>query len=118
MPYTRQVFYVPQGVLADPALPFEQFYGMLALEDWVREAGLEQRLAGYRIVLDGPVVTAVLCSDAEWTDRAFFQPVLDFAAQKGLRPAGPMLSTILTTRFQRERHINYYKFWVQAAPLS
>lgn len=112
MPYARQAFYIPKEVLTDSSKEYEDFYGMMADEEWVREMRLEKRLADYKLSYEGTVAVTVLCSCQEWTDRSSVAPLLRYVRENGYEPAGSMLGTILVTEFTGDGHKSYFKFYV------
>lgn len=112
MPYTRQAFYIPQEMLGDCAGEYEDFYGMLADTEWVKEMNLEARLADYKLSYEGTAAVTVFRSQKEWTDRSSIEPLLCYLRENGYEPAGSMLGTILATEFTGDGHISYFKFYV------
>ncbi len=116
IPCTRQVFYVPEEVLRNQELGYEEYYGMAAGEDWVRDMGLERQLADYRLSYEGTMAVTILRSETGWMSRAELMPLLAYIERKGFESAGSMIGTVLAGEFGERGSVAYFKLYLPVRP--
>ncbi len=118
VPCTRQVFYVPEEVLADPSLDYEEYYGMAADEEWVRDMGLEKTLADYHLSYEGTMAVTVLRAESGWMGRDELKPILAYIERKGYVLAGSMIGTVLAGEFGERGSAGYFKLYLPVKPAA
>ncbi len=118
IPCTRQVFYVPEEILVNPSLDYEEYYGMAAGEDWVQDMGLEKTLADYRLSYEGTMAVTVLRAESGWMGRDELTPILSYIGRKGYEPAGSMMGTVLAGEFGERGSAGYFKLYLPVKPAA